>query len=332
MNQTLRYSALLLLLTAAAAAPATQRAVLVGISDYQLVPPLEGPLHDVALIRSSLVDHWQFEDANILTLTNEQATKRNILDAIASLGTDGAPGDTVFIYFSGHGTSAADTSLSVSIPTKTGALVPHDVRGVKTHQELLNRLIIGKRDLQPVLKQLDRAGFNVFIVVDACYSGNVIRDTKRLDGLPTRFLRLSDLLPRNARRARLGKRLKFNPNEPFPYQNVFSLSAAQEYETTQDIPSAMLKKYPTLDGKPHGAFTDSFARVLSGSHDGDIDGNKILTLTELSESVTKLMRDRNFSSTPQLLPRQTETAINLANQALFGALLEAHLPTDQPSF
>jgi len=296
-----------------------KHAVLIGIGDYPTVRKLEGPLHDVELIKGALVSHWQFKQENIQTLVNEQASKKNILQAIAYPVANSMPGDTVFIYFSGHGTSAADTSLPVSMPIKTGALLPHDIAGAVTSQELHDRLLIGSRDLKPVLQQLDAAGLNVLVVVDACFSGNVIRNKKPEGALPERFVRFADLLPRQSVKAKLAERLKFNPENSYPYENVSSLSAAHEYEVAQDIPASMLHKFPTVDGKPHGAFTDSLAKVLSNYELGDLDGNQVLTLNELYESVKNLMSERAFSSTPQLLPLHRETNSFVTNRPLFGA-------------
>ena len=46
---------------------------------------------------------------------------------IAALEQRSAPGDTVLIYFSGHGTSANDNNNSYDLPYATGAWVPYDL-------------------------------------------------------------------------------------------------------------------------------------------------------------------------------------------------------------
>jgi len=43
----------------------------------------------------------------------------------------------------------------------------------------------------------------------------------------------------------------------YPYKNIYYLSASGEFEAAQDISPAFLSQYPTFDGKPHGAFTDT---------------------------------------------------------------------------
>ena len=106
--------------------------------------------------------------------------------------------------------------------------------------------------------------------------------------------------------------------KPFPYRNVVSLSAAHEYEAAQDIPASMLSEYPTIDGKPHGAFTDSLVRVLSSHNIKNSGNNAVITLGALFESVKKLMKDKKYSSTPKMLP-QAKEALDLSARALFGS-------------
>jgi hypothetical protein len=299
-----------------------QHALLIGITDYPGIRSLEGPLNDVELIDKILKKQWNFNQPNIVKLTNEQATKRNIQAELNSLVDKGERGDQIFIYFSGHGTSAADVTLPVTLPRKTGALVPHDIADIRDEKDLLERLLIGKRDIRPLLGQLDKAGMQVLMVIDACYSGNVVRNRIKKDALPTRFIRFADLLPLKRQKKTLGVRLKFTAKEAFPYKNVFSLSAAQEYEIAQDIPRVKLSQYPTIDGKPHGAFTDSLARVLSGQVDVDSDNDELIELSEVYVAVKNLMYSRKLSSTPKLLPDYAANVEDSADLVLLARPLQ----------
>jgi hypothetical protein len=294
-------------------------ALLIGITDYPGIRSLQGPLNDVALIDSILQKHWKFNQTNIIKLTNEQASKRNILAAIKSLVEYGEQDDQILIYFSGHGTSAADVTLPVNLPTKTGALIPHDIADIHDEKDLLERLLIGKRDIRPLLRQFDEAGMLVLMVIDACYSGNVIRNKMNKDALPKRFIRFADLLPVNKPKNQLSARRKLAIEEPFPYKNVFSLSAAHEYEIAQDITQEKLSQYPTIDGKPHGAFTDSLARVLSGQVDADTNNDNLIELDEVYLAVKDLMHSRNLSSTPKLLPEHAADANSSNRLILFSS-------------
>ena len=71
-----KYLALLTLLVSPGMSFSENHALLIGISNYPVIKPLEGPVNDVALVKSSLLDHWQFGDSNIATLVDKQATKK----------------------------------------------------------------------------------------------------------------------------------------------------------------------------------------------------------------------------------------------------------------
>jgi hypothetical protein len=313
-------------LAASLTANGAQHALLIGINDYPGIRSLEGPLNDVELMDAILHKYWNFNQPNIIKLTNEQATKQNIKSAIITLAEKGKQGDQILIYFSGHGTSAADVTLPVTLPRKTGALIPYDIADVYDEQDLLERLLIGKRDIRPLLRKFDEAGMHVLMVIDACFSGNVVRNRVNSDALPTRFIRFGNLLPFKGHKQTLSTRRKFTTEEPFPYKNVVSLSAAQEYEIAQDIPQTKLSQYPTIDGKPHGAFTDSLARVLSGEVDADSDKNRIIELGEVYLAVKKLMYSRNLSSTPKLLPEYAANTDDSSSLILFSRPLHTISP------
>ena len=82
-------------------------ALLIGVREYQHLPK-EKWLHyadrDAIDLREVLIRNYGFPAANVTLLLNEQATKANIEDALATL-TDDAIGhdDRVLIFFSGHG-------------------------------------------------------------------------------------------------------------------------------------------------------------------------------------------------------------------------------------
>jgi hypothetical protein len=306
MKNTIRMLLTAISLVLSLTAKGEQYALLIGINDYTIIRQLEGPLNDVQLISEILQKNGKFSRSNIKILTNEQASKRNIIAEIKSLFVKGKMGDLIFIYFSGHGTSAADVTLPVNIPRKTGALIPYDITNIRDEEDLLERLLIGKRDIRPLLMQFDKADMDVLMVIDACYSGNVIRNREKKKELPTRYIRFADMLPVNKPKILLEARRKFVTEETYPYKNVFSLSAAQEYEIAQEIPRVKLSEYPTIDGKPHGAFTDSLARVLSGQVDVDTNNDKMIEIGEMYLAVKSLMNSRNLSSTPKLLPEYIE--------------------------
>ena len=88
-------------------------ALLIGINQYpeaalDTVPNsdggLRGCLTDVALQRELLIHRFGFQASDIVTLTNQQATRTAILEAIAEhLVAQARAGDVVLLHFSGYG-------------------------------------------------------------------------------------------------------------------------------------------------------------------------------------------------------------------------------------
>ncbi|MEM1291647.1 MAG: caspase family protein [Cyanobacteria bacterium P01_H01_bin.162] len=87
-------------------------ALLVGINAYPedgLFPPLNGCVNDVELQYQLLVHRYGFNPSDIVTLTDEQATRENILTTFDEhLIKQAQPGDVVVFHFSGHGSRVAD--------------------------------------------------------------------------------------------------------------------------------------------------------------------------------------------------------------------------------
>ncbi len=80
-----------------------KRALLIGISEYQAFQyKLQGCTTDVRLIREALVDSCGFSDSDVITITDQQATRLGILAAIENFSRTVEPDDTVVIHFSGH--------------------------------------------------------------------------------------------------------------------------------------------------------------------------------------------------------------------------------------
>ena len=90
------------------------------------VPALAGPPNDVIALRDVLIKHWGFSSHHITTLLNQDATKRRILEELQLLTKKTQANDHIFIYYSGHGTSAKDQANKIPLPHTSGALLPTD--------------------------------------------------------------------------------------------------------------------------------------------------------------------------------------------------------------
>lgn len=302
---------------APASAQARRHALLIGISDYEHLRDLEGPRNDVRSLDRVLRQDWGFD--RISTLVDRDATRDAILGAISALIEDTREGDHVFLYFSGHGTSFLDqdgeSGVTARLYPGTGGLYPVDLD--PRAADAFARLLVGSRDLLPLLKQLDR-GRDVFVVFDACFSGNTFRKISFGLGRP-KFSPWPSAAP-----PAFGAGPVVGSEPSYPYDNLVYLAASAENETATDIEKDDLESTPTLtlDGLPHGALTDAMLRGLEG--EADTDGDDELTVRELGRYVARFLEGR-FPQTPQLL--HPPGKVDAVDGPVFGGAERAAAPS-----
>ena len=162
----------------ALAAPTKRKlALLVGVNQYPQNENLAGCLTDVELQKELMIYRFGFNPEDILTLTNEQATKANIESAfLEHLVNQVKADDVVVFHFSGYG-SQVKSSGSISVATTNSVLrgeseqvldclVPFDGIVYKKAESESNAI------LKDSLIYLERSlkTKNVTIVLDASYS------------------------------------------------------------------------------------------------------------------------------------------------------------------
>lgn len=144
------------------------RALLVGCATFGL----RGVTTDLDLMESLLADRG-FE----VRRQETDSTREGILGAFRELVEDTIAGDSVVLYYSGHGARLEPSSpgngstipteaLRAIVPLDADASVPGDLR-----------LITGL-ELAAFQQQLVNRTDNVVVALDCCYSGRLVRDTK----------------------------------------------------------------------------------------------------------------------------------------------------------
>ena len=310
---------------------AEKHALLIGVGNYTYdVSDLKGPPHDVEVLKDLLMEKWGFDEKKITTLVDRTAGRDAILGTLDKIAEQTSSGDFVFVYFSGHGTSWYDPENRVlqqgDLTPNTGALIPADLKLEQPVDQIMAQLIIGTRDLRPRFERLDQ-GRQVLVVFDACYSGESVRSIHARSrgalaprGVPRSqsvFDNLKDLTqPGNYAP-------KVHVDASYPYQNVVYISASSMREVALDL-------YPwdTLDGRSHGALTDSMLRGLSG--EANTNGDEQITTRELYR-YTKHWVSSRHRHTPQL--RHSKTAVldqsvlgNTASNPGIPSLMQADQP------
>lgn len=298
---------------------AANHALLVGVGKYPLINSryhLEGPAYDVSALKAMLMNLWGFEGENIITLVDGDASKKNILLALDDLNRNTRPGDSIFIFFSGHGTSSYESKSSgLGLDPLTGALVPADFQFGEV-ADMRRRLIIGERDLKPILMRMDRDR-HVLAVFDACYSGYTLRR-----GVRGRAPFSTKQIPIDWGKGMTVNSSKPDPGTekapPYPYKNVIYIAASSMREVAVDINSAhMAGGEKTFDNRPHGALTDALLKGLHGSANTNRDDT--ITCRELFGFVRSDVSGR-FPHTPRLLHPEGNPAI--MDQPLFGRTIK----------
>jgi uncharacterized caspase-like protein len=119
----------------------------------------------------------QFAEVEVTPLLDAQATKANILQALAALAARTQPEDAVVVFYAGHGLAAENQFY----------LIPHDLgfagRRAAMDAAGLKRMLahgISDRDLERAFEPLN-AG-HVLLVLDACDSGQAIESEERRRG------------------------------------------------------------------------------------------------------------------------------------------------------
>ncbi|MBD2570991.1 caspase family protein [Anabaena lutea] len=113
-------------------------ALLIGINKYPHSPALGGCLTDVELQRELLIHRFGFATSDILTLTEEQASREFIEAAFFDhLGKQAKAGDVVVFHFSGYGTRV---KLGTLPETVQNAIIPVDEKNIQ-NKRVVNYLL-----------------------------------------------------------------------------------------------------------------------------------------------------------------------------------------------
>ncbi|MEH2004499.1 caspase family protein [Nostoc sp.] len=106
--------------------------LLIGINQYPENPALSGCLTDVELQRELLIHRFGFQGSDILTLTEEEASREFIQAAFLDhLGKQAKPSDVIVFHFSGYGSrvkleTSPERMQNALVPAANGSKDPQD--------------------------------------------------------------------------------------------------------------------------------------------------------------------------------------------------------------
>ena len=131
--------------------------LLIGINKYDNWTPLHNAVKDCKDIAGTLTSYYQFEDENVITLFNDEASRENILETFESLQEMLSEDDNLLIYYAGHGYYDETSELGYWVPVNARLnKIPDFIRNSTIHDYL--RTINTK---------------HTFLIADACYAGSL---------------------------------------------------------------------------------------------------------------------------------------------------------------
>lgn len=131
--------------------------LLIGINGYRNWNKLHNAVKDCEDIAKTLVDFYDFDHDNVITLYNADATRENILETLESLQETLSDEDNLLIYYAGHGFYDDMSQLGYWVPFEARLnKIPDFIRNSTIHDYL--RTIETKHTL---------------LIADACYAGSL---------------------------------------------------------------------------------------------------------------------------------------------------------------
>jgi uncharacterized caspase-like protein len=153
-------------------------ALIIGIGTFQdhNIEPLRYTVDDAESFASVLLDpkYGNFKAANVHTLTNDQATTRNIKAQLNWIARSAAPDDLVVVYVATHGSSRDMDTVGVNY------VITHDTEvGANIDPDSLYATALPMVDIANAIATRVKAT-RAAIFLDTCYSGNAAVKTSKL--------------------------------------------------------------------------------------------------------------------------------------------------------
>ena len=261
-----------------------KRALLVGINDYKSINDLQGCINDVTNMRHILKTYFGFTNNDIRVLTDERATKKNILYRLEKMVKGAKSGDILVFHFSGHGSQIRDRDNDELNDHMDELICPYNMNWDDGY--------ITDDMLRAILDQLEN-GVKMEIILDSCHSGSGTRDMV-LDPpggsgpkvlFKNRFMRP----PADIECRHQGEEDKMNPIRSFRTDQGIILNhvlwaGCKDNQTSADA---------YIDGRYNGAFSYYFCKHIRESK-----GN--ITREELHSRILDSLDHNNYGQTPQL--------------------------------
>jgi len=235
---------------------------------YLPIPQLQGCINDAKSIAAAV----RPLAASTRLLLDGDVTRAAFLRTWQEMVTNSAPGDTLLVTYSGHGSQEREPNPSSTADSLHDAFV---LANFDSSRAGSNQERILDEEMQGLLKSVQDRNKIIF-VADACHAGGMTRkvDLRIAGELRYRTVGLYDVendLQTEVKIPRASNLLEL--------PHVVFLSGAQHSELVPEF---------LIDGRPQGALSWSFARALAGPADSNRDG--IISGAELGSYVLRSIR------------------------------------------
>jgi hypothetical protein len=168
----------------------THRALIIGVSDYQLLPAraeggsgpfdLEGPKNDVPRMLK-LAQQLGVSGTELRVLANggtlppgaKAPTRAAILEELQGLATRSGAGDQVLVYFSGHGAQSPDLE-GEEADGLDELMLPADIGKWQDDADMVENAI-SDDEFGAAIEAIRKRGAYVWVIVDSCHAGTALR-------------------------------------------------------------------------------------------------------------------------------------------------------------
>jgi metacaspase-1 len=261
-----------------------KHALLVGINNYSTINDLQGCINDVTNVRNILKTFFEYSNSEIRVLTDERATRKNILERLEKMVVDSKSGDSLIFHFSGHGSQIRDREGDELKDHMDELICPWDMNWDDGY--------ITDDMLKTILDQLPE-GVMMEIILDCCHSGTGTReiDFGTYEGFGSSFFANNRYAPPPIDiECRIqGDEDKMKPAKAFRTDREIILNHVLWAGCKDDQTSADAD----IDGKYNGAFTYYFCKHIRESRG-------IITRSELHARVKNSLTYNRYNQTPQL--------------------------------
>jgi metacaspase-1 len=260
-----------------------KEALLVGINDYQSINDLQGCVNDVTNVRNILKTFFGFSNNEIRVLTDNRATKANILSRLEKMVGSAVKGDHLIFHFSGHGSQIRDREGDELSDHMDELICPWDMNW--------DNGFISDDTFRQILGSL-KEGVKMEILLDSCHSGTGTRETISCAGASlSPDYRMSRYVnpPVDIECRFQGEEDSMGHRRTFRDDAVQSLNhilwaGCRDNQTSADA---------VIDGTPNGAFTYYFCKHIR-------DSSGTISRADLCSRIRNSLKHNHYDQVPQL--------------------------------